>query len=228
MKEDREVNTSGAVGRDDCAIFAGPSRRGKSYGALHVLSSPERASRDRWVYLDPMCTVEHSGARIVRNTRDLLYAMRTPKFRIVYHYDPTTSDVSYFAIVTLLQQWAKAARVKVTFVLDEYGAMSEDVRGKVPPEAVSLARAGRHYGASVFYVSQRYFDVPPSIRNNLPDAYLFGVSVGYDVRDLNSLDMSGAPDGKRLGDVVRSLARYHYVRYSPETGLYTVNKPFGA
>ena len=97
--------------------------------------------------------------------------------------------------------------------LDEGAALYDEVSRKHHPLVHGLFMRGRHYGFTVWIITQYTTSIPRKVRINCTERYIFGTADDDDAKmiwkDCNRISVEGKP----LWQAIMSLDRFEYFRY---------------
>lgn len=98
-------------------------------------------------------------------------------------------------------------------ILDEGADIYEDMKPTLHPNIHRLFRKGRHLGFTVWILTQFYTAIPPKVRRNCAERFIFAQGSEDDAlqiwKDCGRIEYEGRP----LWECIMDLQPYEYFRY---------------
>ena len=98
-------------------------------------------------------------------------------------------------------------------ILDEGADIYEDMKPSIHPNVNRLFRKGRHKGFTIWILTQYYTAIPPKVRRNCQERFLFAQGDEESAKtiwqDCNRIDFEGVP----LWQCLMGLEKFDYFRY---------------
>ena len=124
------------------------------------------------------------------------------------------TGVTYIEDVDELEAALDNPEYKGAFlILDEGADIYEDMKPSIHPNVNRLFRKGRHNGFTVWILTQYYTAIPPKVRRNCAERFIFAQgdeeSAQTIWKDCGRINYEGVP----LWEAIMKLDLYDYFRY---------------
>ncbi len=98
-------------------------------------------------------------------------------------------------------------------ILDEGAALYDEVTLKKHPIVYGLFMRGRHLGYTCWIITQYPTSIPPRVRRNCTERYIFGTADEHDAQMIWQDCARISFEGKPLWQHIMQLKRYEFFRY---------------
>jgi hypothetical protein len=172
------------TGRGQNLAFCGQPGTGKTYAASRLVQT-----RPRVIWIDPSGTTRlHPAQFSVRSVEEVERIFeRYATAQVVVYVEHLLEHPEVFArVVDGVLRFALDDPREFTVVVDEFKLVSKN--GRTTPLMDKALRAGRHFGVSLWPITQRALDLRPDIRACMDRVWFFRVTDRSDLHYLRDID----------------------------------------